>query len=222
MTASQLTSLGTEWNDYLKLMAERPELFVPSRSLEIITDGRVVADFQERSGRRIGLIYRSRFNTLVVDLVRDERGNVFPFERIFATSTGMGVVGVPLHEGKYILLRQFRHSMRAYQYAFPRGYGEDGLSAAQDVAKELEEELGASLREVELLGHVVANSGISGDRVAVFRCQVESFEAQIGHEGIDDFVVLSEEELSRWIAEGKIDDGFTLAAWAMIQAKREE
>lgn len=209
-------TLGAEWEEYLALRNQRPELFEQSDDLEIIFDEQVVSRYQEQNNRTIGVLYRSPFNTLVVDLVRDAQGRTFAYERFIQTSTGMGIVGIPIYNGSFLLLRQYRHAMRGYQYAFPRGYGEDGLSAEEDAAKEFSEELGATLNSTTLLGYVIANSGISGDRVAVFSCDVKAYETQEGHEEITNTVLLTREELDSWIAEGRINDGFTLSALALL------
>lgn len=207
------------WLRYLELIDERPDLFADSNELEIVLDKKAVEEFEHKSGKTIGVVYRSRFNTLVVDLVRNPKGDVFAYERLVQTSLGTGVVSVPIHNGRFVLLKQYRHSMRNYQFAFPRGYGEDGLAAAENVRKELSEELSASMGGVTPLGTVVANSGISGDAVEVFLCEVLSYRTDVGHEEIVDSVELSRDELVQWIADGRINDGFTLSAFELFQSK---
>ena len=57
------------------------------------------------------------------------------------------------------------------------------------------------------------------NKVAVFACQVEGVQRRYAYEGIEDVVFLSAEELRKWIAEGKITDGFTLSAYSLYCAK---
>ena len=204
------------WNDYMELVGKRPGEFRQNPALEIIFDEDIIREFEERSGRTIGVIYASRFNILVVDLVRDPAGNLFPFERIIPASTGCSVVTIPVLDGKFVLLEQFRHAMRSVQYAFPRGFGEDGLGAAENAAKELSEELGAEVIETIPLGNIVANSGLSGDRTRAVLCRISRADAAVGYEEIQGMVFLTPEEMRSWISEGKIDDGYTLAAWSLM------
>lgn len=215
---------GPEWQRYLELIAERPEEFRNGGMLDIITDIAEICAFEEReavAGRDtvIGVRYRSRYNILTVDLVRNTvTGDVFAYERVIPRAKGgNAVVAVPVTEkGTYILLRQFRHSMRSFDLAFPRGYGEDVISIRENLEKELSEELGPDVEilEVRSLGTVVANSGLSGDRVNVCEARIaaESVTVRNGYEEISDVITVTEKELSAMIEEGKITDGFTLAA----------
>lgn len=207
------------WNAYLKLASERPAEFAQDQALEIVFDRDVVASFANRTGSTIGVAYRSNYNILIVDLVRDGAGRLFPYERLLPASTGTSVVVVPILQGDFILLDQFRHSLRSRQYAFPRGYGEDGLSATENAKKELREELGACALSTRTVGNVIANSGISGDEAAVVLCDISDCEFKPGYEEIAGMLRLSAGKLMRWIAEGQISDGFTLSAWALLQAE---
>ena len=62
------------WNDYMELVGKRPGEFRQNPALEIIFDEDIIREFEERSGRTIGVIYASRFNILVVDLVKNVPG----------------------------------------------------------------------------------------------------------------------------------------------------
>ena len=128
-----------EWLEYEKLLKERPELFIPSPTLEIITDPEQINNFYIKTKQRLGVIYSSKWNTLLVDLVKNINGDVFTYERIIQTATGDAVVVIPKYQGNYLLLKQFRHAIRTEQYAFPRGFGENGLSGEENAKKELME-----------------------------------------------------------------------------------
>lgn len=210
--------LGPEWERYLQLVAERPELFTQSDELEIVLDERAAGEFEARTGRTLGVVYESPYSMMLVDLVRDSTGHEYAYERLVPAATGPAVVTVPVCDGEYVLLRQFRHSMRALQVGFPRGYGEDGLTAEENAAKELSEELGADVVSSEVVGHVVANSGVSGSRVAVVLCELGSYEPCEGHEGIVGTLAVTADQLREMVEAGQIDDGFTLAAWALLEA----
>lgn len=210
-----------EWQDYVRLMNERDELFLQSDELAIVTDLDTICHFEEDSGKTVGVLYKSPYSILVVDCVRAPDGRLFCYERSVPASTGSAVVGVPIYEGKYVLLRQFRHSMRGYQYAFPRGYGEDGISAADNVKKEISEELGADVSEYRQIGNVISDSGRSGQLVSIFLCSITNPELKQGYEGIDKLVMLSPEQLEQWVADGRINDGYTLSAYAIINASQK-
>lgn len=207
-----------EWLRYKELMQERPEFFENNGQLVIITDERSVETFERQNGRSVGVTYESPFHLMVVDLVEGPGGSRFAYERLIPKNGEGAVVAVPVYDGRLVLLNQYRHSLRRSQYAFPRGFGEAGISPADNVKKELREELGAEVRSCRQLGTVVADSGINGNETSVFLCELENVELKYQHEGIEELVMLTEDELADWIAGGRIDDGFTLAAFCLYRS----
>lgn len=205
------------WERYLQLMKERPEAFSESPLLPIVTDPELVKDFTARTGREIGVLYESPYRMLVVDLVRGAEG-LFAFERVLPKSQGEAVVAVPVWNEKLVLLKQFRHALRRCQTAFPRGFGEDGLTAEENACKEVREELRAEVLLQRPLGRVEADSGLTGGEAHVVLCQITEPRPELQYEEIQGMVCLTPEELEREIAAGHISDGFTLSAWALCRA----
>jgi len=215
-----MNGLGTEWEQYLSFMQNRPEDFADTGSLHIVTDPTVVAKFQKDTGRTIGIVYSSPYHLMVVDLVYEQEGNYFAYERILPALKKGAVVIIPQYRDGFLLLKQYRHALRDYQYAFPRGFGEADVSAADNVRKEMEEELSAQVSNVVFLGTCVADSGLCGNKVSIFSCTVENFIVNEGYEGISNVIRLSHKELRQWIRSGKLNDGFTLSAYSLLDAHR--
>jgi ADP-ribose pyrophosphatase len=213
-----MSNLGTPWVQYQSLMRDRPEAFSDTGSLHIVTDPEIVRTFQQKSGRTIGVVYSSPYHLMVVDLVYIQQGEYFAYERILPTDPKGAVVVIPQYRGDFLLLKQYRHALRDYQYAFPRGFGEKGIAAEDNVRKEMEEELSAQVTDVAFLGICVADSGLCGDKVSIFSCVVDHFSVNQGHEGISDITVLSDDEMKQWIKSGKLNDGFTLSAYSLLNA----
>lgn len=211
-------SLGSEWHKYQALMESRPEAFADTGSIHIVTDPAVVERFQESSGRTIGVVYSSPYHLMVVDLVYEQEGKYFAYERVLPAVQKGAVVIVPRYQGGYLLLKQYRHALRNYQYAFPRGFGEDGISAEENVCKEIREELLAEASNIQLLGACIADSGLCGDKASVYSCDIESFSLHTGYEGISNVIHLTDAEMTGWMAEGKLNDGFTLSAYSLYTA----
>lgn len=175
---------------------------------------------EELFGYHFGITYKSKFNTVVVDPIEtadNAEKPYFPYERIIPTSGRDGVVMIPKHGEKYVLLRQFRHAIRAEQYMFPRGFAENGGEPAANAKRELKEELHARNIEVKLLNRVAADSGLVSTQAYVFLAEIGDYAPERGHEGILETVELTADEMNAWIREGKINDGFTLSAWAMLK-----
>lgn len=218
---NNILTLGKEWERYLQLSRERPESFKQSKSLQIILDEVVVKKFEQENNVKIGVVYESPYNILIVDLVR-ENGELFTYERILQTSSG-AVVIIPMYKNKFVLLDQFRHSLRDKQLSFPRGFGESGISSKENAQKELSEELdilSTDISATDYLGEVIADSGISGNTVSVFLCYITRYNTRYEYEGIHDTKLLTERELNDYFTKNKINDGYTLSAYCLYHAKK--
>ena len=208
-----------EFSRYLELMKERPEEFDNNNAeYEIITDPEKVSRYESETGKRIGVVYESPWHLMVVDLVTTGGQKYFAYERLLPAVRKGAVAALTMCGEKYILLNQYRHALRGLQYSFPRGFAEEGLTPEENLRKELSEELGAEPDEVKFLGNVVANSGVSGDKISVYLCRINSFKEKKHYEGIKKVEVFSHEELEEMMREGKIDDGFTLSALQLMRA----
>lgn len=204
---------------YARLVEERPGLFTQSPVVPLVLDAAELAQFERETGRKMGVAYESPWHLLVVDLAVDpSTGRRFPYERVLPASEGVPVVAIPKIACGYVLLRQYRHPIRRDQFAFPRGFGENGLSGEENAAKELEEELHAKATGIELVGRVCPDSGFLGTEAAVYLCEIGGFET-VESEGILNAVEFTAEEIHHLILAGAINDGFTLAAWALLSAR---
>lgn len=210
-------SISTITN-YMELMTQRPQLFT-SHTLEIQKDPALLQEYVEKTGTLLGVVYRSKYHTMLVDLVRGEDGNYFPYERIVQTSIGKSVVLVPIFEEKFILLKQYRHALQETQLSFPRGFGEDHLSAEENAAQELKEELGAAWTSLHSLGEVVADSGLSSNKASVFYGTITPPKLE-AEEGIQELLSVSLQEMETLIREGAINDGFTLSAFSLYSQRK--
>lgn len=208
-------SESEEWQDYARLMEERPRYFNGTGEPRIVKDIRIVSKFVKATGHRIGVVYRSPYNILVVDLVRESDGRLHTYERMLPAVENGAVVTVPVFDGKFVLLDQYRHSVQDNLLAFPRGYGEEGISPEDNVAKELREEIGAQqVSEVRHLGCIIADSGVAGTCAQVYACEVSDV-SMTGTEGITGILLLTEDQLREQIRGKAISDGFTVAAFEM-------
>lgn len=210
-------SENKEWQDYLKLYKERPELFLQSDQISIIFDENTINTFVEKTNKKIGVLYESDFHILIVDLVSDKNKKLYTYERLLPSVNSGAVVALPIQNKKLVLLKQYRHAIRQSQYCFPRGFGEVGLSAQQNAEKELKEELHAHITKTQYLGNIIADSGILSTQTAVFVCEVEDIQKEYGYEGIEDIVFLTPKELETWISNKKITDSFTLSAYSLYK-----
>lgn len=216
--------MGREWKRYVNLIKERPADFDNSAGeYVIITDHERVVSYEREAKRTIGVVYESPYHLLVVDLVSSDGKHCFFYERLLpAVKNNSAVVALTICQKYFVLLKQYRHALRDWQYAFPRGYAESGLTPEENVYKELGEELGCHPSDVlamNYLGCIVADSGVSGEKVKTYLCELGRYKEQKHHEGIEKAVLLSRQELTKAIHDGKINDSFSLSALSLYDAQ---
>ena len=177
---------------------------------------------EELFHRKYGLVYQSKYNTMIVDPIKGKNG-IFPYERVLPTGKN-GVVIIVRYKGTFVLLKQYRHAIRRMQYAFPRGFAEEAdKTPADNAIRELQEEIHAVITKSPVfLGRIVADSGLTGGCAYVYSVDIDSVELVEDHEGIVAIEQLSDRELTSWINKGKIDDGFTLGAYALYKCVASE
>ena len=190
-----------------------------SEIMHIITDYDELLSYSREHNKKLGIIYQSEYHIFIVDLVENIRGERFPYERIIKTRQGNSVVIIPVSGERFVLLKQFRHALGTYQYSFPRGFGEPCISIEENARKEIMEELNAKVSSIKIIGKVVADSGICGEEVNIVQCSVSDIQIDGVYEGIRCYELLSAEEMERYIQSDKINDGFTLSAWTLLNAK---
>lgn len=216
--------ISMELKKYISLFQKKKELFKESDTISIVDPTEqleVIRDFEIRNNVHIGVAYESPYNSMVVDLVKDGNETYYPYERVIPTVSNGAVVAITKYKDKFVLLKQFRHALREEQIAFPRGYGQydskgNILADNENVVKEIEEELnGKIIKLPKYLGTVVADSGLSGNKVSVFSVELEEFSERIDYEGITGIVLMTESEIKEAIKNGNINDGFTIAALSL-------
>lgn len=128
--------------DYLFYRKHHAEQFTPSAEIPIAdTDNpdvlrKLISYMKIHPEQGYGVVYQSRYNTVLVDPIQKLDGTFYPYERVLPTA-GDGIVIVARKRGKFILLKQYRHALRKAQYGFPRGYAEPGASPFENVRREL-------------------------------------------------------------------------------------
>ena len=214
---SELGTAEARIGAYLELAVRRPEEFANAGELDVVLDARRMLDYERATGERLGVIHASPYRIFVVDLVERD-GELFAYERLLAASEGTSVVVVPRLGDRFVLLRQYRHAIRGWQLAFPRGFGETGVSAADNARKELREELGAEALELEFLGEICPESGTIGVRAAAFSARIDSVDVTVGYEEIGGYLAVTAPELREMARGGELDDALTLAAFALLDS----
>lgn len=208
---------------YRELQKLRPDLFRSTDAAKYITDEDEINRYEDETGERLGVLYQAKnYERFVVDLVERD-GKRFPHGRAILPDNG--VIIVPRLGDRFILEDQYRYPVCGKHLAFPRGHCEAGSTPEEDAAREIEEELGgAKLKSPVYIGKTYPETHSMASFCSVFEGEVEgvTFENGVlkrdGYEGIENLVLLSRDEIDFLIRTGKIDCGYTLAAWALYKA----
>ena len=206
--------------------------------IEIVADPETIAAIVEErrrtletlgfsnQGDRLGILVEDEYVLVVRDPVRFPSGKLGTYLRIIerpALDGAAGVVLLPMRDEVMFLREVFRHATRRWELELPRGFRRPGESLAEDVARELAEEIGLDARETVPLGAIASNTGLLAGTAEAFLVRLGPGEPQPHPEREEAFgaiVTLTAAQLSDKVRSGTIRDGYTLSALLLAQSKR--
>lgn len=223
--------------DYFTLIKDHPELFrnyEDKDSIKIVLDSKEIDDWREERLRElaqtqepaswadIGMILDDPYYVIIRDLVRFSDGRMNGYNRIFGRgelSGGKAVAVLPIFEEKILVLKQFRHPTRSWEYEIPRGYAEPNTTAVKQAKAEILEEIQGEIAKLHNLGSVKENTGSVGFPVSLFMAELSKVGKPNKVESIKKIFWLSLGDFEKWIVKGRISDGFTIAAYTKAKLK---
>lgn len=145
---------------------------------------------------------------------------VAPRSRSADLVTGVSVL--PILEGKFGLIRVYRHAIRDHVWEVPRGFVDDGESALTSAVRELEEETGLTCRDEDMLslGLIAPEAGTLAGRVQLFAALhcVRKRPFAPGEFGHQELRFFEPAEIAMMVANSEIQDPGTLVAYFRLQA----
>lgn len=223
--------------DYIKLQNTHPKFFKnlkDKNAIEIILNLKNIKAWRTKylkelnkngepiSWADIGVILDDPFYVILRDLVRFPDGRMGGYNRILGKADfegGRAVAVLPVYRNKVLVLKQYRHPTRSWEYEIPRGYGESNIPPVKQAKNEIQEEIQGKINKLHKLGIVKENSGSVGTPVSLFMVELSEVGKPNRTESIKKLVWLSKTEFEKWIATGKISDGFTIAAYTRAKLK---
>ena len=204
-----------DMNDYYKIVNPDGQYPLSEDSLDVIVSGReLIKEFEFRTGKKIGIAYESEYSRMVVDLVYVVPGSYFAYERLFGSNKKPGTVVLAFHNDNVILLNQYRHAIRRYDYAIVRGFVNSLLSSEDNIKKELEEEIGAyGISDIRLLGRTSVDTGMTDKETVFYSCNVLGYDENLRCEGISEIFEIPVSHFEYFLSKGKITDSFTVQAY---------
>jgi len=216
---------------YLEVAKKYPHVFDnSSHCLEIVLDRDVLIREQENLYENakkknhplhwydIGVVSEDSWTIVFRDLVKTVSGSYAGYIRMLNRKSqlernGKDVVILIQVDDMYLILRHFRHDDRLYHWECPRGFGESHLTAEENARKEIMEETGLTVSSIKQLN-------TPHEPVAYFlaKCCGEYNCNDVG-EGIDTMRYISGQEFSNLIADGTINDQFSIKAYTLAKIK---
>ncbi|MBM0227244.1 NUDIX hydrolase [Micromonospora sp. ATA51] len=212
---------------YQELRARLPELFrnPPDAAVEILDDPAEVTAAERAKAEalrarglpvewsRTGVAYQDEWLTLLRDPVRFPGGALGTYLRSISVGGAYGVVLLPVLDGAVVLIEHFRHATRRWHLEAPRGFGEPGVPADEQAARELREEIAAEPVRLVDLGVLHPDTGTCTDEVRLYLVEIRAVGAPETGEGIRAVRARPPGEVGALIRDGVITDSFTIAAF---------
>lgn len=170
----------------------------------------------EISRKAARLVYENDFVRVFDDDVVFPSGTAGRYVRVEAVE-GDGVVIVARDGDRIALVETYRYPRAETQLALPRGFAH-GPSVEDSARAEAMEELGVQLTSPRVIGHVTPDSGLLATRASVILAEVaeKSAAGPLDEDEVSAVHWVTLAELKALVAAGRIEDGFTLAALALL------
>lgn len=149
------------------------------------------------------------------------------FERIdgtygdyFYAQTRDSAMVVPvLDDGRIILIRQYRYLQDKESIEFPCGQMKESEAPSEGAKRELLEETGYKVQDLIKIGNFEGFKGFVKDETHLYLgADLKQIDSPQPEESEDIEVIYRRvDELEQMVSDGKIWDGQTLAAWALIR-----
>lgn len=214
--------------DYLAFAKAHPGLFVnpPQGGITILLDKDEIREAEKQEAQRleahglpaewaqVGFAYRDQYVLLLRDAVRFPDGSLGTYIRsVDEDERAPGVVVLPLHQGRVLLIRHFRHGSRTWHLEVPQGFGIPGLSSEESIRLELQEEISATVSRLVSLGRFHPDTSVSANVIELFYADIESYGDVELQEGIIELLPTPVAEVERMIREREITNVFLLVAY---------
>lgn len=215
--------------EYLAFAKAHPALFVnpPQGGITILLDEDEIREAEKQDARRleaqglpaewaqVGFAYRDQYVLLLRDAVRFPDGSLGTCTRsVDEDERAPGVVVLPLHQGRILLIRHFRHGTRTWHLEIPQGFGIPGLSSEESIRIELKEEIDATVSRLMPLGQVHLDTRSGANRIELFFAEIDSYGDVELQEGITELLPTPVAEVERMIRDNEIDNVFLLVTYA--------
>lgn len=132
------------------------------------------------------------------------------------------IVTVAVNDGKFVLVRQWRHAEQRITVEFPGGVGEAGEDPAITAARELEEETGYRAGKITHLGTCSPNPALFKNHVHFYLAEelVQTGVQNLDHDEVLEFLELPIDEVISNFATPEYSHAFMGTALALYMRQK--
>ncbi len=198
--------------------------------MPVLTDPQEIAAAEREVGARlqaegkpaewasVGVHYEDGYLMMLRDAMRFLDGSLGIHHRMMGKGGNpSGVAVLCEFEGRYLLLRHFRHATRQWHLEIPRGAIGVGLTPEQAVREELAEEAEAEADEIIEMSRVHTTTSLIAAPVVIFFARLKSIGRPAKGEGIGEVLMVSTQELEDLARAGELADPMALAALCLAR-----
>jgi ADP-ribose pyrophosphatase len=124
-------------------------------------------------------------------------------------------------DGAFVFVKQFRSGIQRIMLEVVAGLLDPGEAPETAAVRELREETGYVARSLVPIGEVYPTPGYVDERIVLFAAEVDAAPAsrELDHDERIEVVTLSADAFRALLRTGDVQDGKTLAAWALYEAR---
>lgn len=149
--------------------------------------------------------------TVVQDQVAVQ-GTICPYDYLRIRE---GVCVLPFVSGNILTLKQYRYPIHSWQREFPGGFIDEGETPQEAAIRELSEETGYEVKEIQALGEFYPSFGSTNEKIHLFKAVCGT--AGETHKEVSEMIsmeVIPVDVFKEEVRSGKFMHGAGLAAWA--------
>lgn len=208
-----------EWQDYLSVMKNMPQLFKSSECYDIILNEGIIASYCLATKQKVGVVFSNDKIIIINDLVRYRSGRIGIKDRIIPISLNQSIIVIQDSNTKeYIIFNRYSHSTREIKLGFYRTLisVENYESSIKDI---LNNNLNVTVNTIEVLTWLNSGNELINDAVNIFKCQGDTSRLAICDDSIVDFKRVSLEDMKSKIISGEIRDALTISIYYKLKGE---
>ena len=213
-----------EWKRYLKLMIERPHLFIPHADYKLITMDEDVSDYERKHHRTLGVLCETPEHLLVADLI-SYHGTLMVKERLVPKNVQKHILIIPIIHEQFILFRKFYHPTRTYITCFPTTFVESGYKPEEYSIQFLKKLFGSFSGTAFYLNDIEPNTEHYHCTTSVYAVKMQRINLEKRKNISIDYQLMTKTQMAEY-TEGSFTflnrDSYTIAGYAMYtETKRQ-